>query len=116
MIRRPPRSTLFPYTTLFRSRLDREDGLRQGSVRAPAGAAAGRGRIAIAQRRRAGAATDEESAGFCGVVTCHSCRGKLCQPLAPTALDRELRLCRSALSGDRCRSHLDGEAIALAAP
>src|SRR5689334_24125469 len=28
MIRRPPRSTLFPYTTLFRSGLDRvEDGL-----------------------------------------------------------------------------------------
>src|SRR3712207_7775898 len=27
MIRRPPRSTLFPYTTLFRSR-DREDPLR----------------------------------------------------------------------------------------
>src|SRR2546425_3396655 len=27
MIRRPPRSTLFPYTTLFRSRADgREDG------------------------------------------------------------------------------------------
>src|SRR5256885_11482989 len=25
MIRRPPRSTLFPYTTLFRSRLDSED-------------------------------------------------------------------------------------------
>src|SRR3989449_4942164 len=24
MIRRPPRSTLFPYTTLFRSRLERE--------------------------------------------------------------------------------------------
>src|SRR2546430_11392295 len=24
MIRRPPRSTLFPYTTLFRSQLDRE--------------------------------------------------------------------------------------------
>src|SRR3712207_8553754 len=24
MIRRPPRSTLFPYTTLFRSRLDRQ--------------------------------------------------------------------------------------------
>src|SRR3712207_8637379 len=29
MIRRPPRSTLFPYTTLFRSRA------RQGSTRAP---------------------------------------------------------------------------------
>src|SRR2546422_3151897 len=26
MIRRPPRSTLFPYTTLFRSRLDLQDG------------------------------------------------------------------------------------------
>src|SRR5256885_12581483 len=25
MIRRPPRSTLFPYTTLFRSRADRHD-------------------------------------------------------------------------------------------
>src|SRR2546430_6822251 len=25
MIRRPPRSTLFPYTTLFRSRLENED-------------------------------------------------------------------------------------------
>src|SRR3712207_8842473 len=31
MIRRPPRSTLFPYTTLFRSRLGRED---QGRGRA----------------------------------------------------------------------------------
>src|SRR5258708_16288615 len=27
MIRRPPRSTLFPYTTLFRSRLEREHDL-----------------------------------------------------------------------------------------
>src|SRR3712207_7962811 len=26
MIRRPPRSTLFPYTTLFRSRQDRQEG------------------------------------------------------------------------------------------
>src|SRR3989441_13343561 len=31
MIRRPPRSTLFPYTTLFRSRLDRA-GARLGLV------------------------------------------------------------------------------------
>src|SRR5256885_17084240 len=29
MIRRPPRSTLFPYTTLFRSRLLAEDGRQQ---------------------------------------------------------------------------------------
>src|SRR3712207_7653236 len=32
MIRRPPRSTLFPYTTLFRSCKRREHGLR-GTVR-----------------------------------------------------------------------------------
>src|SRR5574340_674719 len=28
MIRRPPRSTLFPYTTLFRSRALKQEGLR----------------------------------------------------------------------------------------
>src|SRR5438270_11573286 len=35
MIRRPPRSTLFPYTTLFRSELDRDDPLlaRIGELR-----------------------------------------------------------------------------------
>src|SRR5256885_5648889 len=37
MIRRPPRSTLFPYTTLFRSELEmarlRTQALSQGSVR-----------------------------------------------------------------------------------
>src|SRR2546422_5424190 len=32
MIRRPPRSTLFPYTTLFRSRQDGQCGLRQRLV------------------------------------------------------------------------------------
>src|SRR2546426_3865457 len=34
MIRRPPRSTLFPYTTLFRSR-NSEDYSRRGSARIP---------------------------------------------------------------------------------
>src|SRR2546425_7156441 len=37
MIRRPPRSTLFPYTTLFRSRFL----LHQGALRAPDAAAGG---------------------------------------------------------------------------
>src|SRR5256885_3365947 len=40
MIRRPPRSTLFPYTTLFRSILGRAHdhaGLRAGLARAHAG-------------------------------------------------------------------------------
>src|SRR2546422_1384776 len=32
MIRRPPRSTLFPYTTLFRSRLAQRDRLRRDDV------------------------------------------------------------------------------------
>src|SRR2546427_4027756 len=33
MIRRPPRSTLFPYTTLFRSRQDRQPGLVESRQR-----------------------------------------------------------------------------------
>src|SRR2546422_5452954 len=32
MIRRPPRSTLFPYTTLFRSRPERESDLPRSAV------------------------------------------------------------------------------------
>src|SRR5215216_5532021 len=43
MIRRPPRSTLFPYTTLFRSRLARP--------RRPRAVRAGRG-LCVARRRR----------------------------------------------------------------
>src|SRR5258708_30867656 len=33
MIRRPPRSTLFPYTTLFRSRTAKKDGIYRASLR-----------------------------------------------------------------------------------
>src|SRR2546430_12678991 len=52
MIRRPPRSTLFPYTTLFRS-LDGLDGgaRRRTPVRRPSRACGGR-----RQRRRPGRA------------------------------------------------------------
>src|SRR3712207_7463075 len=37
MIRRPPRSTLFPYTTLFRSDSDEPEGMcpRHGTLMAP---------------------------------------------------------------------------------
>src|SRR3712207_7882959 len=57
MIRRPPRSTLFPYTTLFRSRTDRQGRLDGGvrgrpaqaerlpAVRDPGGPWAGRFRL-----------------------------------------------------------------------
>src|SRR3712207_7681140 len=41
MIRRPPRSTLFPYTTLFRSRSDRRGG---GGAKVGGGAPSGGGR------------------------------------------------------------------------
>src|SRR2546427_1913328 len=34
MIRRPPRSTLFPYTTLFRSAFDRSIDVHMGRIRA----------------------------------------------------------------------------------
>src|SRR5271163_5034085 len=36
MIRRPPRSTLFPYTTLFRSELEYQTGVLKGSQRGEA--------------------------------------------------------------------------------
>src|SRR2546422_7509809 len=43
MIRRPPRSTLFPYTTLFRSRGDR--GARRAAVLGQAGVVLDRARV-----------------------------------------------------------------------
>src|SRR2546430_13088280 len=45
MIRRPPRSTLFPYTTLFRSNLRRLQRLRLKETRFPARAKAHRARV-----------------------------------------------------------------------
>src|SRR2546430_10134916 len=50
MIRRPPRSTLFPYTTLFRS-LDRETVPRPGAKVAEARKAEHAGRIPRHQHR-----------------------------------------------------------------
>src|SRR4051812_49987302 len=35
MIRRPPRSTLFPYTTLFRSRISPDAGQNRGAAATP---------------------------------------------------------------------------------
>src|SRR5258708_23193098 len=46
MIRRPPRSTLFPYTTLFRSRLSSTDGPGFFNFRSRGPVAFGRGRLA----------------------------------------------------------------------
>src|SRR3712207_8829018 len=56
MIRRPPRSTLFPYTTLFRSRDGRGRGAgRLGGDRGP-GAGGGVGHGGVLDGRRGGAA------------------------------------------------------------
>src|SRR2546430_13023413 len=67
MIRRPPRSTLFPYTTLFRSRGRRgraqaRDVLRRGArVRVRRGGAPHDGRPARERRRRARARSEEHT-------------------------------------------------------
>src|SRR3712207_8786350 len=68
MIRRPPRSTLFPYTTLFRSRPDagRGNRVRDGDVGRPrAGVGAelpprARGRAAATRRAGGGGAPRSE--------------------------------------------------------
>src|SRR2546427_6853444 len=49
MIRRPPRSTLFPYTTLFRSQLG--SGARRAGSRRPSVRRGGRGRGGVPARR-----------------------------------------------------------------
>src|SRR3712207_9479119 len=53
MIRRPPRSTLFPYTTLFRSDIESINVLRGPSAAALYGWAAANGVIMINTRRGA---------------------------------------------------------------
>src|SRR3712207_9078163 len=53
MIRRPPGSTLSPYTTLFRSDLFAADGAARGPAGRPATSACGR--LRVMHRRRHGA-------------------------------------------------------------
>src|SRR3712207_7177580 len=69
MIRRPPRSTLFPYTTLFRSPLSRLDpsvAPPSSSALAGAGAAAGAAveKVLVKQGRLAAGAAALERAGM----------------------------------------------------
>src|SRR3712207_6914082 len=63
MIRRPPRSTLFPYTTLFRS--------RPGERPEPAGLPAVRPAPVRPRRCAAGPVVDEPGAGARAVCRCH---------------------------------------------
>src|SRR5436309_16007765 len=56
MIRRPPRSTLFPYTTLFRATCLEHPGEARGEESCPArGQDGGRRRTSLAPSRRADA-------------------------------------------------------------
>src|SRR2546429_759382 len=57
MIRRPPRSTLFPYTTLFRSRLPHRSGRGTGAARRPRR----RGRRSAGSRRGRGVRSEEHT-------------------------------------------------------
>src|SRR5258708_27599089 len=60
MIRRPPRSTLFPYTTLFRSRAPYPlAGALQGVLQERRGDAPGDGRRALVPHRRSEEHTSE---------------------------------------------------------
>src|SRR5256885_7863943 len=62
MIRRPPRSTLFPYTTLFRSHRVQQPELGLADVRArarPRGRREGRGRDAVRRQHRSEEHTSE---------------------------------------------------------
>src|SRR2546425_9468032 len=69
MIRRPPRSTLFPYTTLFRSREARDGGGSQGLDRFPDGPGEGLEREAAeATSGQARCAFLEQGAGAGGVA------------------------------------------------
>src|SRR5256885_7361171 len=55
MIRRPPRSTLFPYTTLFRSTTSRRSDSSKPTTRAP------RGRCSAKWRRGRGRRSEEHT-------------------------------------------------------
>src|SRR2546422_2199342 len=76
MIRRPPRSTLFPYTTLFRSRLER----RAGAPRVREARNARNPGVAHAPLRRAG-----ELVGGRGVLQ----GAERADPAGELALDRK---------------------------
>src|SRR2546427_7364202 len=61
MIRRPPRSTLFPYTTLFRSARCRHPHSADARSRVPAEPAVRPGRNRVRQDRRPGPRSEEHT-------------------------------------------------------
>src|SRR2546422_4175111 len=69
MIRRPPRSTLFPYTTLFRSRVEFRDRADAGLALRQRGPELG---DIVAKGRERAHARDDDAAGFHGSTSCRS--------------------------------------------
>src|SRR2546425_6673645 len=59
MIRRPPRSTLFPYTTLFRSRCEARQRVALGEARARDGLRRRQGGLELERRERSEEHTSE---------------------------------------------------------
>src|SRR2546427_4076393 len=92
MIRRPPRSTLFPYTTLFRSLHGRDPGGREGGNRVHGGPPpalllpAGNGRSAGRPRTGGGAALSLPAArgGDHAARVELDVRGAVLTPLTPS--------------------------------
>src|SRR5256885_14122145 len=104
MIRRPPRSTLFPYTTLFRSqggrrrgapRLALECGLRTGALRRPHPLAAALCHVvekAAAQdrpRRKASSTRRAAPESMAAAARATAPRGSWVAPCSSSARDRE---------------------------
>src|SRR3712207_7757593 len=90
MIRRPPRSTLFPYTTLFRSRELLPRGCERLGERAPEGPVyahrlARRAHLRAEQRVHVGEAVEREDWGLDGEV---AVRGAV-EPHVPELLAEE---------------------------
>src|SRR3712207_8446519 len=63
MIRRPPRSTLFPYTTLFRSRAAAPPGPTAPRAAGPAGGRLPRRLLRLSRRRDAAAVAQRPGVG-----------------------------------------------------
>src|SRR3712207_7457686 len=66
MIRRPPRSTLFPYTTLFRSGLQSETPRRRPPTLGGRAAGARRGHVPVREDAEAAPRSEAASRGHAG--------------------------------------------------
>src|SRR3712207_8329851 len=89
MIRRPPRSTLFPYTTLFRS--------RAADAHRPAGRQLQPGACGAPARRRAGAARARPGSGLAAGLRSEEHTSEL--------QSRQYLVCRLLLEKKKKNSH-----------